>query len=132
MYNDGPESILVSSDLGLNVSKYGLRELNFVFTDDQGREYFSKNEVRAASSGNAILLEAGHFFGRRIELAGLVPMFRLNPGDYKLRAVYCKQKSCSNINNDIYTKEILSKEIEISIPTNFGVGTIPGIRAPQK
>lgn len=128
LINESQNNLLISSELGLNVSRFGLRELNLVFTDMQGENYYSKNEIRAAPSGNTFLLKSGHFFGREISLASLVPYYKLSPGRYRLKAVYCKMNICRNIAEGVYSEEVWSNEIIVNVPENFGDQEVKGFR----
>ena len=127
LFNSGLEDVLVSADLGVNVSLSGLREINFVITDLSGKQYYSRNEVRAAPSGETILLRSGYFLGRRISIASLVPIYGLIPGRYKLYAIYC-QSGCDSEIEGIFQEATRSNEIVVELPEGLGDPEVIGVR----
>lgn len=128
LLNREKHKILISADLGLNVSNAaGLNELNLIFTDVEGKRYYSKNEIRSSPSGETYLLKPGHFIGRTFSLGSLVPYYRLSPGLYRLKAAYCIY-DCSRMVEGVYDGSVTSNEIEVEIPEGFGDQTVMGVR----
>ena len=130
LLNNSPHDLLISTGLGLNLTnRAGLLELNLVFSDENGIEYHSNHELRAAPSGETFTLEKGHFYGRTISLTSLVPIFKLKPQKYFLQAVYCYQKKCHRIGKGVYSNETWSNKLVIEVPVGFGDKKVIGVRA---
>jgi hypothetical protein len=128
--NNGDTVVIVSNDLGLNVSNnFGLNEINLNFTDETGGKYFSENELRSAPSGDTVKLMPGFFIGRSISLASLVPIYKLSPGAYRVTAIYCLYaRACRENAGNRFSNKLISNEIKVTIPNGFGDVSIIGVR----